>query len=87
MPTVEREELLKVFALLKSKDGTKPNSRLKTEIMQKTGLSEFKFFAAMQIFEELTLISFDEKGIINVSNKKTSLENSATYRAIKEINV
>ncbi len=87
LPTVEREELLKVFALLKSKDGTKPNSRLKAEIMQKTGLSEFKFFAAMQIFEELTLISFDEKGIINVSNKKTSLENSPTYRAIKEINV
>lgn len=87
LPSVTREKLLGVFSCLKMKNGMKITPKTESEIIIKAGVNKFEFFAAMQIFQELNLISYNEKGIINIANVKTSLEKSPTYRTLKEINV
>lgn len=87
LPSVTREKLLDVFSCLKIKNGMKITPKTESEIMAKAGVNKFEFFAAMQIFQELNLISYNEKGIINIANVKTSLDKSPTYRTLKEINV
>ena len=86
-PRVTREKLLNVFSALRRKRGMKLTPKIQSEIMQQAAIDEYYFLASLQIFQELTLISFDEKGIINIADIKTDLDKSPTYRVIKEINV
>lgn len=84
MNKISRESLEKLFLYFKSKRGLKYNEKKFKSDLNKAGLCDFDFFAGVQIFKELLLILVDDKGIILISDKKTSLDKSYTYQYLKE---
>lgn len=81
---ISRASLEKLFIYFKGKKGLKYNEKKFKSELNKAGLADFEFFAGLQIFKELLLILTDDKGIIVISDKKTSLDKSYTYQYLKE---
>ncbi|MEG1662969.1 MAG: hypothetical protein RR338_03195 [Clostridia bacterium] len=54
-------------------------------VYDKIKVSKVDFFATLKMLEDLLLISITDRGIINVSTKKTDLNLSAVYKNIVDL--
>jgi single-stranded-DNA-specific exonuclease RecJ len=89
VPPVSQETLREIYKRLKTlaqKPFVMPSlDELLKKINQGVDFTAFELSAALQIFNELRLISKDNKGIIEVLNRKVELSQSATYRNIARL--
>ncbi len=69
-------------ALSSGRERAQSPSKLFALIRDKLKISQSEFFATLKMLQDTDLISVSERGIINVSNKKTDLTQSVVYRNI-----
>ncbi|MDD4839146.1 MAG: single-stranded-DNA-specific exonuclease RecJ [Clostridia bacterium] len=84
---VEDELLRQVFVELREMSEKRMRAqnldKMIKAMKQKMKITQYELALSLQIFSELHLISTNERGIIEVSNNKTELIKSVTYRNMK----
>lgn len=82
---IDDDRLREIFIELKN--AAKFNNKLQKilQILEKKAIEKYEIQLALQIFSELNLINNDGGSII-VSNEKTALLNSVTYRNLSKLN-
>lgn len=85
--SVSDEAMRAVFKLMRDKANNRervPSLKgLYLSVKEAIGIPEAEFYAALKLLNEAGLISVSDRGIINVTNKKTDLNEFAVYRNIR----
>lgn len=79
---VLRNIFKEILALSRQSARVSNAHRMYASVCSRYKISEFDFYLALMIFDQLGIVKINEKGVINVNNKSVKLENSVAYRNV-----